>query len=44
MTATILIPGSTDERLFPGDFGLSFFILPFSLSREKADHTRGSHP
>ena len=31
MTARILRPGSAEERLFPGDFGLSFFILPVSL-------------
>src|ERR1017187_4911611 len=36
MTATILTPGSTEERLFPGDFGLSFFILLTSPSRQKS--------
>src|ERR1035441_5915035 len=44
MTATILTPGSTEERLFPGDFGLSFFILLPPLGRKKADHTGGSSP
>src|ERR1035437_10613699 len=46
MTAAILRPGSTEERLLPGDFGLtnSSFILTRSLKRRKADHTGGSHP
>jgi hypothetical protein len=35
MTATIRTPGNTEERLLPGDFDLSFFVLPVSPSRQK---------